>query len=288
MKVLTWPTEEKSQGIRYVLAWNPPKGVLEEYPDLEVIFSYGAGIDHLIDDPDLPDCPIVRYVDPDLTLRMSEYVVLHTLLHHRRQTEYIEFQQKKNWKELPQPAANEVRVGVMGLGVLGRAAALALDTLGFRVAGWCRSRKHIPGIDCYVGSAELREFLGRTDILVCLLPLTEKTQGLLNRELFQGLAQDGAGPGPVLINAGRGGLQVEEDIISALDAGELYAASLDVFETEPLSISSPLWNHPRVLITPHNSSVSDARAVANYVIRQITRYERGDALENIVDLKRGY
>ena len=176
----------------------------------------------------------------------------------------------------------------MGLGVLGLDAVEKLKMLGYQVAGWSRSQKEIEGIECFSGADGLTPFLARTDILVCLLPHTPDTDGFVNTDLISSLAQDGTLPGPVLINAGRGRVQVEADILSALDDGTLWAASLDVFEEEPLPASSPLWTHPRVVITPHNASISDDRAVCRYVIDQIARHESGQPLQNVVDLKRGY
>ena len=284
-----WPDAGRARDIEYALAWKPPVGVLKQFTNLKAIFSLGAGVDHIFRDTDLPeDVPIVRVVDQNLTMRMSEYVVLHVLWHHRRQRIYEHFQKEAKWHGLKQPAASETRVGVMGLGELGIDAALKLKTMGFRVAGWSQSRKKLDGIDSFRGRGELKAFLNRTDILVCLLPLTKDTRGLLNAGLFHDLAKDGAGDGPVLINVGRGELQVEADILTALDSGDLYAATLDVFEKEPLSPDSPLWRHPRVTITPHNSAVSDPRAINGYILRQIKRHRAGEPLENVVDRSKGY
>ncbi len=287
--VEVWPDQScKPESIRYILAWNAPIGLIKQFSNLEVLFSFGAKIDHLMRDPDLPPCPIVRYVEADLTERMSEYVVLHVLMHHRRVLDYRDLQRQKDWREFPQPAANEVRVGIMGLGVLGQDAAAKLAGLGFQVAGWSRSEKHLNGVQSFAGAAELDPFLARTDILVCLLPHTSETEGFVNRSVIRKLARDGAGPRPVFINAGRGPVQDEAGILAALEAGELHAASLDVFETEPLPKTSQLWCHPRVIVTPHNAAVTSPGAVARYVLRQISRYEHGEPLENVVDVERGY
>ncbi len=283
-----WPDHGAKEDAHYALAWNPPAGELAEYENLRVIFSAGAGVEHLLGDPALPDLPIVRLVDANLTIRMGEYVVLHVLLHHRRMLEYTELQRAKTWRLLSQPAAEEVRVGILGLGELGADSARKLSQLGFQVAGWSRSKKEIAGIESFAGEAELDAFLARTDILVALLPLTPATTGVLDRALLAKLARDGALPGPVLINAGRGGLQVEADILSALDDGALWAASLDVFESEPLPAASPLWAHPRVVVTPHNASISEGPAVAAYMLEQIAAFEAGDPLTNLVDQKRSY
>ncbi len=289
LDVRVWPEAGNTEEIRYALVWKPKHGLLASFPKLQIMFSMGAGVDHVLSDPDLPDVPLVRFVDPNLTMRMTEYVCLNVLLHHRRTLDYLELQREKAWKDwAQQPGANEVRVGVMGLGVLGLDAVEKLKMLGYQVAGWSRSQKDIDGIACFAGADGLKPFLARTDILVCLLPHTPETDGFLNAELIGSLAQDGPLTGPVLINAGRGRVQVEADILAALDSGTLWAASLDVFETEPLPVSSPLWSHPRVVVTPHNASISDDRAVCRYVIDQIALHQAGKPLENVVDLKRGY
>ena len=289
LEVRIWPDAGEIADIRYALVWKPPAGMLATLTNLEVIFSIGAGVDHVLGQGGLPDVPLVRFVDPNLTMRMSEYVCLHVLTHHRRMQDYAELQARAEWKEVwPQPGANEIRVGIMGLGVLGLDAVEKLKTLGYDVAGWSRSQKKIDGVECFAGADGLKAFLARTDILVCLLPHTPDTEGMLNANLISGLAKNGPLPGAVIINAGRGKIQVETDILNALQTGELWAASLDVFEEEPLPDTSPLWAHPRVIITPHNASISDDMAVCRYVADQITRYEKGEPLENVVDLKQGY
>jgi glyoxylate/hydroxypyruvate reductase A len=291
LDIRVWPQAGPREDIEYALAWGPPPGVLKTFPNLRLIVSVGAGVDHLIKDPELPDVPIVRYVDPDLTARMVTYVTLHSLLHLRRMTEFLEQQRTLTWRFLPEPAAHEVRVGLMGLGVMGQAAATALKSLGFQLRGWSRSARSIEGVNCFTGAAALDAFLAETDILVCTLPLTSETRGVLNRPLLRKLSRQARHerlPGPVLINAGRGGLQVEADIVAALEAGELYAASLDVFETEPLPQTSPLWRHPRVVITPHNAAESTSRAIARYCLRQVRAREAGEELTNLVDVRRGY
>ncbi len=284
----TWPDAGDAADIRYVLAWHPPHGEIKKFTNLEVIFSVGAGVDHLLADPDLPDVPIVRFVDANLTQRMVEYVVLHTLLHHRRMPEYLAQQAASRWHEFVEPAAGDVRVGILGFGVLGQAAGAALTNLGYDVAGWSRTPKVVADMVSYAGADGLNDFLGRSDILVVLLPLTPDTRGIVNAALLKRLAHDGHLPGPTLINAGRGGLQVEADILAALDAGDIHSASLDVFESEPLPAESPLWRHPRIVVTPHNSAVSDNAAMAAYVLDQVAAYERGDGLTNIVTVARGY
>ena len=274
--------------IDYALVWKPEPGVLGTFPNLKAIFALGAGVDYLFKDPILSDVPIVRVADPDMTMRMSEYVMLHVLMHHRQQRRLDAFQAQSIWEPLVQWPASAVRVGVMGLGVLGADAARKLAIMGFQVAGWSRSRKEIDGVECHAGEAELGAFLARTDILVNLLPLTPATRGIIDRKLIGRLAQDGPLGGPVIINAGRGEQQVAGDILAALDAGELAGATLDVFETEPLPPDSPLWRHPKVTVTPHMAADSDPETICRYVLKQIERIERGLPPENVVDRTRGY
>jgi glyoxylate/hydroxypyruvate reductase A len=277
--------------IRYALAWQPHPGLLQTLPNLRLIISIGAGVDHLLRDRELPPVRIARYVDPDLTQRMVAYVVLNVLYHHRRMCEFREQQSQKIWKYLPEPAADELRVGIMGLGVLGAACAPALGAFGYRLAAFSRTAKSLPGVSCYTGRAGLDAFLAATDILAVLLPLTAETRGILDRRLIRKLARGGGSgrlPGPVLINAGRGGLQRDADILACLNAGELYAASLDVFEAEPLPHSSPLWSHPRVVITPHIAAESTPTAIARYALEQIRRDANGEAIPHLVDRAQGY
>jgi glyoxylate/hydroxypyruvate reductase len=274
--------------IAYAAAWLPPAGAFGAFRNLRAIFSLGAGVDAVLADRSLPQVPIVRVVDPDLTRRMTEYVTLHVLLHHRRQRLYDDQQRRRLWHEHAQPPAREVNVGIMGMGVLGRDAAEVLARLGFRLAGWSRTPRSLPGIETFHGAAGLDAFLARTEILVCLLPHTPATAGILNLAHMRKLKRDGALGGAFLINAGRGMLQVDADIAAALDEGALAGATLDVFPTEPLPAASSLWVHPGVTITPHNSAASVPDEVAAYIVKQIERFEAGHALENVIDRASGY
>jgi glyoxylate/hydroxypyruvate reductase A len=283
----TGPLED----IRYALVWQPQAGLLAALPNLQLIVSVGAGVDALLDDPTTPVRPLVRFVDKDLTARMAEYVVMNVLYHHRRMTEFRELQSRRTWTYLPEPAARDVRVGIMGLGVLGSAAAAALRPFGYQLRGWTRMPKTLDGVACFAGTHQLEPFLAETDIVVVLLPLTPQTRGLVNRAFTSKLSVRGRSPllpGPVLINAGRGGLQIDADILDALNSGALYAASLDVLQTEPLPPQNPLWVHPRVVITPHNAAESAPAAIARYTVRQIKAHARGGKLENVVHRARGY
>ncbi|WP_158815998.1 glyoxylate/hydroxypyruvate reductase A [Methylocapsa sp. S129] len=288
-EIVTPETIGDRAAVDYALSWRHPSGALADLPNLKAIFSLGAGVDHVFHDSGLPDVPIVRVVDADLRDRMSEWVVLHALIHLRQQRMYDWQQDQQIWDEdIDQPAAADIRVGILGLGALGADAARKLATIGFDVAGWSRSPRDVETIACFHGADGLEAMLARTDILVALLPLTPQTRGILNAALFAKLATDGRLGGPILLNAGRGGLQVEADILAALDTGVLKAASLDVFEVEPLPKASPLWRHPRVTISPHNAAVSTPDAIVRYIADQIAAYERGEKLRNVVDRATGY
>ncbi|MDA9526315.1 2-hydroxyacid dehydrogenase [Bradyrhizobium sp. CCBAU 11434] len=274
--------------VHYAAVWKPVPGDLGSFPNLRAIFNLGAGVDALMADNSLPDVPLVRVAVPDLTNRMTEYVVLHVLMHHRQELYLRQCQRDKHWEPKYQWPASAVTVGVMGLGTLGADAADVLRRLGFRVAGWSRSPRSIAGVECFHGTAGMVAFLRKTDILVSLLPLTPDTHGILNREAFTKLNRTSPLGAPVLINAGRGGLQNEADILSCLDDGTLGAASLDVFVREPQPADSRFWTHPKVVLTPHNAADTDADAISAYVAEQIERFEAGEALENVVDRRRGY
>jgi glyoxylate/hydroxypyruvate reductase len=274
--------------VHYAAVWKPGHGELAAFPNLRVIFNLGAGVDALMADSSLPKVPLVRVAVDDLTHRMTEYVVLHVLMHHRQELYLRASQREKRWLPRYQWPARAISVGILGLGTLGSDAAEALARLGFRVSGWSRSPKQVDGIECFHGHAQLAPFLQRTDILVCLLPLTPDTRHILNRDMFSKLHRNSPIGAPVLINAGRGGLQHEADILACLDDGTLGAVSLDVFATEPLPVDSPFWTHPNVVLTPHNAADTDPDAISKYVAAQIERFEAGGALENIVDPARGY
>jgi glyoxylate/hydroxypyruvate reductase A len=274
--------------VHYAAVWKPHPGELAAFPNLRVIFNLGAGVDALMADQSLPDVPLVRVAVSDLTARMTEYVLLHVLMHHRQELYLRDSQREKRWAPKTQWAAGAVTVGIMGLGTLGADAAEVLRRIGFRVVGWSRSPKQIDGVECFHGEPHLEPFLRQTDILVCLLPLTPQTRHVLDRGLFAKLNRKSPMGAPVLINAGRGGLQNEADILQCLDDGTLGAASLDVYATEPLPPESPFWSHPKVVLTPHNAADTDADEISKYVARQIERFEAGGTLENVVDRGRGY
>jgi glyoxylate/hydroxypyruvate reductase len=288
LDVRVWPNLGNAADIAYAAAWLPPPNVLKGLPNLKLICSLGAGVDAILSDPTLPDVvPIVRVNDPDLTNRMSEYIVMQVLMHHRQNARFVANQTAKIWDCFPTHAANALTVGIMGLGVLGQDAAMKLKVMGFNVVGWSRSKKQIAGVTCFDAS-ELDVFLKRTDILVSLLPATAETDGIINRALIQKLSRCGPFAAPIFINVGRGRQQNEADILHCLNNGELYAATLDVFHQEPQPQHSPFWHHPKVTLTPHMAADSDPETICHYVHTQIEKFESGQLLENLVDRRRGY
>jgi glyoxylate/hydroxypyruvate reductase A len=257
---------------------------LRRYPNLRLIVSMGAGVDHLLAPPGPPPgVPVVRLVDARLTQAMSEWVLLNVLRFHRQDPEYRAQQAARLWRELPAPDTAARRIGVLGLGALGSDAARKLAALGFPVSGWSRRPKSLPGIVCHHGADGFAALLRRSDILVCLLPLTPATRGILDARAFALLPR-----GAFLLNAARGGHVVEADLLAALDSGHLAGAALDVFEPEPLPPESPFWRHPKVVITPHAASVTIPASVAPQVLENIRRAREGAPLLNLVDPAAGY
>jgi glyoxylate/hydroxypyruvate reductase A len=273
--------------IDYIFVWKPRADAFEGLTRLKAVLSLGAGVDALLMHPNLPDKPIVRFVDTDLTQRMSDYVIAQVTMHQRLATRYKHDQAERRWQQFYPPASSETTVGIMGMGVLGTDAAHKLKALGFTVRGWSRAPKPTEGIEVFAGDRQFDVFLSGTDILVCLLPLTPETRGILNAETFGKLGRQLDG-GPVIINAARGGHQREGDIVKALTDGTLGAASLDVFEVEPLPVSSPLWELKNCYITPHIAAISNPNAGVKYFSRIIRDHEAGKPLPNVVDRARGY
>ncbi len=271
--------------IDYALSFRPPPGLFKTLPNLKAVFSLGAGVDGFLLDTEYPrHVPLVRFVNRWLSLEMAQYAVLHTLMHHRQQRMFDAFQKARQWRQgIPQRKTADTRVGILGFGEIGQLAGERLRDLGFPVAGWSRTKKRVAGIESYAGDAELKPFLARTDILTCLLPLTPSTRGILNAEAFAAMPA-----GAAVINAARGGHLVERDLIAALDSNHLSGATLDVFETEPLPESSPLWLHPKITVTPHVAGLTDPKEAARFVIDGMERVERGEKLDNTVDFERGY
>ena len=273
------------EDVRYALVWEPDPGRLAAMPNLRLILSTAAGVDHITRDPTWPrHVPLVRMGGDETAQRMGEFVCLAALALLRDFRRVTLSQAARQWDYFENPrCAFDVRVGVMGLGNLGARAATMLAGLGFPVAGWSRTAKQIPGIDCYAGPAERDAFLARSDILVCLLPDTADTRGAICAETIAHLP-----PGAAVINVARGGHVVLPDLVAALDSGHLSGALLDVFDPEPVPPDHPVWDHPRITVTPHMASLASRRARAHYVADAIARFERGEALSNLYDPDRGY
>jgi len=271
--------------IDYLVTFRPAPRLAKSLSNLKVTFSLGAGVDGILDDPDYPrHIPLVRFVDHTLSREMAQYVVMHVLIHHRTQRYFDAAQAVNRWRQhLPERRTEDTRVGILGLGAIGTMCAERLRDLDFPMTGWSRTRKDVPGVESFAGAGELAPFLAHTDILVCLLPLTAETRGILNAKTFALLPK-----GAFVINAARGGHLIEDDLVAAIDSGHLAGATLDVFQTEPLPQSSVLWNHPKITVTPHIAAITDPRAAASAVAAGIAAHQRGDTLENLVDLDKGY
>jgi glyoxylate/hydroxypyruvate reductase A len=284
LDIRTEDDEARRDEIVYCIAWKPKPGSLRSFANLKVVFSMGAGVDGIIADPTYPKhVPLSRVVDDTLAQSMTEYVVLHVLAWHRRLRDLDALQKLKKWRPISSPRTENVRVGILGFGELGKAAATALKALNYQLSGWSASPKVFPGVRSFADQDGLAPFLSQTDILVCLLPLTPATAGILNAKTFALLPKDAC-----IINCARGGHLIEEDLIAALDSGHLQGATLDVFQTEPLPDTSPLWAHPKIVVTPHNAAATDREAFIRHVADTIRRMDQNLPPENLVDFARGY
>ena len=278
-----WPDLGDGTQIRYMAAWMLPDDIPGLLPNLEVVFSTGAGIDQF-DFSRIPaHVPVVRLIEPDLSAGIVEYVVHGVITAHRDMIDYRNQQLAGVWQSHRNKLARDVRVGVMGLGVLGQATLRQLVQFGYACAGWSRSGVDLPGVERYAGEANLSAFLARSDILICLLPLTDNTRGVLNAQLFDRLPK-----GASLINVGRGGHLVQDDLLAALASGHLANAILDVADPEPLPAEHPFWSHERIVVTPHIASMASAESAVQVILDNIRRHEAGQAMIGLVDRTRGY
>ena len=268
--------------VRYLLTWNVPDDVAR-FRNLEVLFSIGAGVDQFKSETIPGHVKLVRMVEDGIIRMMQEYVVLGVLALHREMLTYREQQRKGLWRALSTRRASDRRVGFLGLGMLAQAAIERLRPFRFPLAAWGRSKKVIDGVTCFHGEDQLGNFLQGTDVLVCLLPLTEQTRGILDARLFSLLPA-----GAKLLHVGRGPQLDQGALIAALDSGHLAAAVLDVTDPEPLPESHPLWSHPKVIITPHIASVTQPHTAAQSVIENIRRHRAGQDLIGLVDRTLGY
>ncbi|MEG9453685.1 MAG: glyoxylate/hydroxypyruvate reductase A [Pantoea piersonii] len=278
-----WPEIGDPQEIEVLIAWQPPETLMETFPNLKVLLSVGAGADQFDLAALPPDLPVVRMIEPGLTQGMVEYVTFAVLGLHRDMVRYLRQQREEKWlAHSVNPAATR-RVGVMGLGELGQAALRQLASFGFDCAGWSRTPRELDGVECFHGAAQLGAFLARSDILVCLLPLTAETRGLLNRDLFSQLPR-----GAALVQAGRGAQLIHQDLLDALDSGQLGAAVIDVTDPEPLPPAHPFWRHPAIWLTPHIASQTQNESAVAALLENLRRYQRGEPMIGLIDRTRGY
>jgi glyoxylate/hydroxypyruvate reductase A len=285
LEIRLFPEAGDPAGIEAAVVWTAhDMAELRRYPKLRLIVSMGAGVDHLMRPPGPPPgIPVARLVDARLTTGMTEWVLLNVLRFHRQDPEYRAQQAARVWEELPAPETSARRIGILGLGELGTASARALLALGFPVMGWSRRPKAVPGVEGFHGPEGLAAMLARTDILVCLLPLTPETRGVVNARSLALLPR-----GAFLVNGARGGHVVQPDLLAALDAGQVAGAALDVFEPEPLPADHPFWGHPRVIMTPHAASITIPQSAAPQVVENIRRARAGQPVLNLVDFTLGY
>lgn len=285
IEVFIHDQEFDTNSIEFALAWSHPKGIFSKYPNLKCICSMGAGVDHLLSDTDIPDhIKIIRIIDPNLSQDMFEFVLASIMNRLRSLTIYRLNQQSSYWKKKPYINISDIRVGIMGTGVIGNHTATKLQSVGFSVHGWGRTAAKQPTpYTRFWGEEQLPAFLGQSDILVCLLPLTPSTEGILNRKNLRMLPH-----GAWLINLGRGGHIVEDHLIEVLNSGHLEGANLDVFQQEPLPEGHPFWQHPLINITPHIASITSPDSVAPQIADNYFRMRENKQLLNIVDPKKGY
>ncbi|MNH87961.1 Glyoxylate/hydroxypyruvate reductase A [compost metagenome] len=278
-----WPDIGDPKDIRYLAAWQAPDDLETLLPNLQVLFALSAGVDQLDLDRLPTTLPVVRLLDPSITRGMCEYASFAVLSLHRDMLRYRQQQMARCWQaHLLQPAAKR-RVGVMGLGTQAQQILATLQTFGFDLSGWARSEHRIAGVDCFAGAEQLPAFLSQCDIVLCVLPLTEETKGILNRQLFQHLPK-----GAALVNMGRGGHLIEEDLLEALASGQLSAAVLDVLEQEPAAPDHPFWHHPQILLTPHIAAMTQPESAFSVLLENIRRHQRGESMLGQVDRERSY
>jgi glyoxylate/hydroxypyruvate reductase A len=281
--VRLWPDIGDPGQVRYFASWESPKDLSARFPNLEVVFATSAGVDQF-DLNTLPEpIEVVRMLDPGIAQGIVEYVCFAVLSLHRDMPLYLEQQRQNQWQTRPLTPAGQRRIGVMGLGNLGVAALNALRPFGFSLSGWARSEKDIDGVQCFAGEQQLQPFLNQCDVLICMLPLTEDTRGILNADTFAALPH-----GARLINLGRGGHLVEADLLDALASGQIEHAILDVLNDEPPSQDHPYWQHPRIWLTPHIGAMTSPATAFDGLLANIRRHQNGEAMHGAVARNEGY
>jgi len=284
VEILTYDQVRDKEKVLFALAWDHPRGIFKEYPNLKCISSMGAGVDHIMSDPDIPEqVEVVRIADPLLSQDLAEFALSVVMNHMRGLTHYQNLQHQKTWKKRMYKRISDVRAGVMGTGVIGDHVVKFLLSSGFSVTGWGKSPGKKEKYKRFHGIDQLDEFLSTPDILICLLPLTPETRGILNKRNLEKLPR-----GAFVINLGRGPHVVDQDLMEMIDKGHLSGAHLDVFAQEPLPPGHPFWSHPSIHITPHVASITTPKSVAPQIIENYRRALRDEELLNVVDRKKGY
>jgi len=279
-----WPNIEQPDRVQFVACWNQPSHMLDHFPNLKAISSLGAGVDHILADESRPkDVSVCRVVAPSLESQMKNYLLNAVLNLQHNTYRYIRQQMQAQWTIHPRKEKADLSIGVMGLGKLGGPVTQMFANMGYTVNGWSKSAKQLPGIKTHTGPEGLQGFLANTNLLICLLPLTPQTHGILDLKLFKQLHHPAH-----LINVGRGAHLVEEDLIYAIDRGWMTGATLDVFTEEPLPEYHPFWNRKSIMITPHISSTSKPKEIAPQLVENYKRLLSGMKLQNAVDLQKGY
>lgn len=280
-EIQIWPDVKAPESIELALVWKQHQGSLLGLPNLKGISSFGAGVDSILADTELPDVPIARIVDDNLAKDMASFVFTMIQHHKLRLQQFANQQEVALWK--PKSARRGNRVGILGFGQLGQASASFLTQMGYDVAAWGRTEKQIEGITCSTGEAGLEHVVANSDFLVCLLPLTTATEYILNSQVFELMPSDSA-----LINVARGKHLVENDLIEALDNQQLAHAYLDVFIQEPLAKEHPFWQHPKITITPHISAVTNVDTAVAQIVANYQRVKNGLPMLNCIDRTTGY
>jgi len=278
-----WPDIGNPRDIQYLAAWQAPDDIETVFPNLKVLFALSAGVDQLDLDRLPATLPVVRLLDPGISQGMCEYASFAVLGLHRDMLRYRQQQAEHCWQAHRLVPSGQRRVGVMGLGLQARKILASLQPFGFALSGWARSAHQIAGVDCFAGTEQLPAFLSGCDILLCVLPLTEQTRGILNRQLFEQLPK-----GAALVNMGRGGHLVEADLLEALARGQLSAAVLDVLEQEPAAADHPFWDHPQILLTPHIAAMTQPESAFAGLLENIRRHQRSESMLGVVDRERNY
>lgn len=282
--IQVWHPDLPSGGADYAIVWHPPAALFDKEPQLKAVFNLGAGVDALVQVPNLPrDIPVVRLEDAGMSVQMAEYVAYHVIGISRDMDAYREQQAAGQWKLRRPIERSEWPVGVLGLGHIGQRVARTLAVLDYPVSGWARSAHTLEGVSSFAGTAELDRFLGETRVLVNTLPLTDSTRDLIDYSLLAKLRPDA-----VVINVGRGEHVVDKDLCRAIEEGRVSRAVLDVFREEPLPTTHPFWQMPQVTITPHVSARTLREATIAQIGDKILALEKGQSISGIVDIQRGY